>query len=107
MRPDRYRHSMPRRRHVPYKLLSGLIGVAVMSVTAISQSATSPGSFFAVSLASDCRIKGNISIKTGERIYHVPGQQHYDITRISQQYGERWFCSEQEARQAGWRKAMR
>ncbi len=54
-----------------------------------------------------CNIKGNISINTRERIYHVPGQEHYDETIISPQYGERWFCSEAEARAAGWRKARR
>lgn len=52
-----------------------------------------------------CNIKGNISIDTGERIYHVPGQAGYSATRISLQYGERWFCSEAEARAAGWRRS--
>lgn len=52
-----------------------------------------------------CTIKGNISIKSGERIYHVRGQHFYESTKISPQYGERWFCSEEEAREAGWRKA--
>ncbi|EPE94402.1 sunset domain-containing protein [Rhizobium grahamii] len=52
-----------------------------------------------------CNIKGNVSINSGERIYHVPGQHYYEATKISPQYGERWFCSEQEARAAGWRKA--
>jgi hypothetical protein len=65
----------------------------------------------AASIAHDataaCIIKGNISINTGERIYHVPGQEHYDETIISPQYGERWFCTEAEAREAGWRKAYR
>lgn len=51
-----------------------------------------------------CAIKGNISSK-GEKIYHVPGQKYYDQTRISPHKGERWFCSEAEARRAGWRKA--
>jgi len=54
----------------------------------------------------ECNIKGNISSK-GERIYHIPGQQHYDRTRISERKGERWFCSEEEARAAGWRRARR
>lgn len=53
---------------------------------------------------SGCTIKGNISAK-GERIYHMPGQKYYAQTRISESKGERWFCSEEEARQAGWRKA--
>jgi len=54
-----------------------------------------------------CLIKGNVSINTGERIYHVPGQKFYEPTRILPRYGERWFCSEAEARAAGWRKAHR
>jgi hypothetical protein len=56
---------------------------------------------------SACDIKGNISLNSGERIYHVPGQEYYDVTKISPQHGERWFCSETEARQAGWRRARR
>ena len=51
----------------------------------------------------DCVIKGNITSK-GERIYHTPwGSEHYARTRISLRKGERWFCSEAEARAAGWR----
>ena len=53
---------------------------------------------------SDCRIKGNISLE-GERIYHVPGGEWYAETRIDELEGERWFCSEEEARAAGWRKS--
>jgi endonuclease YncB( thermonuclease family) len=53
-----------------------------------------------------CDIKGNIS-KTGERIYHVPGGAFYDATRIDLTRGERMFCSEAEARAAGWRRSAR
>jgi endonuclease YncB( thermonuclease family) len=53
----------------------------------------------------NCKIKGNISLSSGERIYHLPGQDYYAKTRISIGKGERWFCSEAEARAAGWRKA--
>jgi endonuclease YncB( thermonuclease family) len=53
-----------------------------------------------------CVIKGNISSK-GARIYHVPGQEHYRKTRISTSRGERWFCSEADARAAGWRRSRR
>lgn len=53
-----------------------------------------------------CRIKGNIS-SSGTRIYHLPGQKHYEKTRISVQKGERWFCSAAQARAAGWRAARR
>lgn len=55
---------------------------------------------------TDCAIKGNISSK-GVRIYHVPGQRDYAQTRIAAEKGERWFCNEDEARAAGWRKARR
>ncbi len=56
--------------------------------------------------ASRCRIKGNISRK-GARIYHVPGGRYYEGTRISPSRGERWFCTEAEARAAGWRRSRR
>jgi hypothetical protein len=51
-----------------------------------------------------CRIKGNINAK-GQKIYHLPGMRFYDKTRIDESRGERWFCSEEEAIKAGWRKA--
>jgi micrococcal nuclease len=51
-----------------------------------------------------CLIKGNIA-SDGERIYHLPGQRYYDVTIVSEAKGERWFCTEQEARDAGWRPA--
>jgi competence protein ComEC len=50
-------------------------------------------------------IKGNISTKTGEKIYHVPGQRYYDSTVINESQGERWFWTEEEAQAAGWRKS--
>lgn len=54
---------------------------------------------------SGCAIKGNIS--GNGRIYHMPGQEHYDRTQINEAQGERWFCSRAEAEAAGWRAARR
>ncbi|PHO03052.1 nuclease [Rhodobacteraceae bacterium 4F10] len=54
--------------------------------------------------SGNCNIKGNISSK-GARIYHMPGTKWYSRTKISERYGERWFCSEADARNAGWRRA--
>jgi endonuclease YncB( thermonuclease family) len=54
----------------------------------------------------DCAIKGNIS-RSGERIYHRPGQRDYAKTSIRTEKGERWFCSPQDAEAAGWRAARR
>jgi hypothetical protein len=62
-------------------------------------------SLFGSAKAVACDIKGNVSLTSGERIYHVPGQKRYGETRIDPKFGERWFCSEAEAREAGWRKA--
>ncbi|MBR3052151.1 thermonuclease family protein [Candidatus Saccharibacteria bacterium] len=52
----------------------------------------------------ECNIKGNINNK-GEKIYHVPGQQYYNKTVITPSKGERYFCTEEEAVAAGWRKS--
>ncbi|MEM8794084.1 MAG: thermonuclease family protein [Pseudomonadota bacterium] len=49
-----------------------------------------------------CVIKGNINRK-GERIYHAPWSNWYSRTKINEAKGERWFCTEGEARTAGWR----
>lgn len=50
---------------------------------------------------SECAIKGNINAK-GARYYHSPGMRSYAPTRIDETAGERWFCSEADARAAGW-----
>ncbi|HEV7305183.1 succinoglycan biosynthesis protein exoi [Ensifer sp.] len=85
-------------------LTFGLVTVAIAGIF-------SAGSFTSLAtglgLSPSCNIKGNVSINSRERIYHVPGQERYAETNISPQYGERWFCSESEARAAGWRKAGR
>jgi endonuclease YncB( thermonuclease family) len=52
-----------------------------------------------------CRIKGNVNAK-GKAIYHRPGDRDYEETRIDPSKGERWFCSEDEAKAAGWRRAQ-
>lgn len=54
-----------------------------------------------------CLIKGNISSSGGERIYHVSGSANYSRTIIDPSKGERWFCSEVEAQEAGWRRSKR
>jgi hypothetical protein len=63
----------------------------------IVESITKPG----------CLVKGNVSIESGRRIYHVVGMEDYEITKISPEKGEQWFCTEQEAISAGWIRAPR
>ena len=72
-------------------------GIALFSNRLLSQNITpKPG----------CNIKGNISIDTGNKLYHLPGMKDYEITIISRT-GERWFCTESEAIASGWKKAPR
>ncbi|WP_338082942.1 hypothetical protein [Fictibacillus nanhaiensis] len=46
----------------------------------------------------DPEIKGNQTTYNGELIYHVPGGRYYDVTDA-----EEWFCTEEEAEEAGYR----
>jgi len=55
---------------------------------------------------SRCPYKGNINTN-GQRIVHAPGQRDYAAVRIDTARGERWFCSLEQARRAGWRPASR
>lgn len=50
----------------------------------------------------DCFIKGNI--RDGDKIYHLPGCKNYSQVEMQGAFGDEWFCSEQEALQAGFRK---
>jgi endonuclease YncB( thermonuclease family) len=51
-----------------------------------------------------CAIKGNVT-KHG-RIYHMPWSPWYDKIKIEDVQGKRWFCSEADAVEAGWRPAV-
>jgi hypothetical protein len=51
-----------------------------------------------------CVIKGNINSE-GVRIYHTPASPWYAQTTVNESRGQRWFCTEAEARAAGWRSA--
>jgi len=86
----------------------GLWGAACETVTPSPAAATPPGSIACeYSNTSEPKIKGNISLRTGEMIYHLPGGAFYADTVIDEGDGERWFCTEAEAVSAGWRRSMR
>lgn len=50
--------------------------------------------------AGSCVIKGNRN-RRGQWIYHLPGMPYYNATRA-----EEMFCSEEQARAAGYRRAI-
>jgi micrococcal nuclease len=80
------------------------------ATTTGAETATQPppgGATCEFSNSTDPGIKGNISFRTGEKIYHVPGGEFYENTQINPQDGEQWFCTEAEAVAAGWRRSMR
>lgn len=57
----------------------------------------------------NCLIKGNIEKRSGEsqggkKSYFFPGCSEYEATVVEKEYGERWFCSEKEAVEAGYVK---
>ena len=51
----------------------------------------------------DCSIKGNI--RAGKKTYLMETCKNYDQTIIDTSYGDRWFCTEDEAVRAGFFKA--
>nr|WP_246709092.1 MULTISPECIES: thermonuclease family protein [Bradyrhizobium] len=55
--------------------------------------------------SSECLIKGTLE-RNGERTYRVPGQRGYEQIDMTKKGGERWLCSEAEAKATGWRKAV-
>ena len=82
--------------------------IRLLSPSASPESPTAPVSQPPPILNSfnpNCNIKGNISQSSGKKYYHLPGMEDYEITQIDEGFGERWFCTEQEAIDAGWTKA--
>lgn len=72
--------------------------VPVVAATTVAPASTAAG-------PSGCQIKGNVS--GSGKIYHLPGSDSYDRTIIDESKGERWFCTEEQARAAGWRARKR
>lgn len=52
-----------------------------------------------------CNIKGNIDKNSDRNNYYFPGCPQYEFTVVEKDTGEDWFCTETEARQAGFTKA--
>ena len=53
-----------------------------------------------------CDIKGDVD-NDGDKIYHIIGQQMYDATVVNPKQGETWFCSYEEAEEAGWKPFLK
>ncbi len=54
--------------------------------------------------SKDCVIKGNIN-KRYEKDYFLPGCPNYKRVKIDERKGEKWFCTESEAKADGWEKS--
>lgn len=51
-----------------------------------------------------CLVKGSYD-KRGHRWYHLPEFRHYEQVVVNLENGDQWFCTEKEAREAGFRRA--
>lgn len=54
-------------------------------------------------VSEDCTIKGNT--RAGEKYYYVPSCRQYSQVLVDRAYGDAWFCTEAEAREAGFIEA--
>lgn len=54
--------------------------------------------------AVGCQIKGNLD-RLDKRWYHLPSFRHYDQVVINLEDSDRWFCSEEEAQAAGFKRS--
>lgn len=55
---------------------------------------------------SNCNIKGNIDKGDGTKIYHLSDCSEYNRTVVETSLGEQWFCTESEAKKAGYTKSL-
>ncbi len=53
----------------------------------------------------NCIIKGNVGGNNQVKLYSVPGCTGYKQTLIEKDLGDQWFCTEAEAKKAGFKRA--
>ncbi len=87
------------------KALSVFFGISIVITMGFSVNAQQKKSPNSPAKKPECLIKGNISVSSGKKWYHLPGMEDYEKTRIDPLKGEKWFCTEEEARKSGWKKA--
>lgn len=61
-------------------------------------------SFCAPNPEVGCQVKGNYD-KRGHRFYHLPSFRHYPQVKVNLENGDQWFCTEEEAKTAGFTRA--
>lgn len=54
---------------------------------------------------NQCLVKGNLD-RNDKRYYHLPGFKYYNQTQVNLDHGDKWFCSEEEAIKAGFKRAI-
>ncbi len=87
---------------------TGVVGIVTVSAIALFKIQFSPSRLPPLTTAitqPNCTVKGNISLNSGNKLYHLPGMEDYENTVIDPGKGEKWFCTEAEAIASGWRKA--
>lgn len=52
-----------------------------------------------------CNIKSNNRSGSKEKLYHYPGCNQYNNTKVQLYLGDQWFCTEKEAVAAGYKKS--
>ena len=57
----------------------------------------------------DCAIKGDVSTddKFKILIYHMPHDRYYPYIRVNAEEGDTWFCTKEEAQDAGFVRSLR
>lgn len=100
-------HKQKRKKQVLHQIFISTISLAGIAIFATQFSSSRYPSPVTSITKPGCKIKGNISINTGRKVYHVPGAEDYESTVINPSSGERWFCTESEAIANGWQKSPR
>lgn len=89
-------------------LIETVVGVVILAAVALLimqfDHSRSPSLITSITQPG-CVIKGNISYETGNKLYHLPGMEDYESTVIAPAKGEKWFCTESDAIENGWKKA--
>lgn len=105
-----YLYELNENKRIKESILINILKYVIVAIIVVFIIECSPSEFPPIIqsiIKPGCKIKGNISMRTGNKLYYIPGMEDYKSTVIDRGKGERWFCTESEAIANGWSKALR
>ncbi|MDR0462697.1 MAG: hypothetical protein LBG64_00550 [Pseudomonadales bacterium] len=91
------------RKKLGFALCSFVVAFGLFAFSGVFYDGQNDGQVLGETIApnpENCLIKGDVNSR-GQRIYYLPECTHYDLIVVNPLNGDAWFCTEEDAIEAG------